>query len=346
MNYNPYYDQQDFQQHKYQDQSTLHLLDWGLQRLRQRRSSNRPDHLRESLRRLLLGNLETDLAELRLELSVCHTFSNGSCECFELALDIGSLVNTRATLLFPHDRRPQSPVFICLHGHQLEGRQWTKTAGPAAALSQAGYACLCPDLLGLGESRGVTENITRGNIAYDLLVHDALMLGWNLNGLRLWTLERWMQELGSHDLFSQRLNGLACAGFSLGGELALYLSALHTEIAPVYISDYACDWQASYWSKLHCRCAYVPGLMRMAELVDIYRLIVPRPLALEVSRYDHSFPWQATQQLLKQVSACYGDFKGPRFHPVVKESEHVFNCAPQTLAFLETAIDEMIDGKG
>ncbi len=150
-----------------------------------------------------------------------------------------------------------------------------------------------------------------------------------------------MREVGAHDMFSQRINGFACAGFSLGGEMALYLGALHTEIAPVYISDYACAWEASYWSKLHCKCAYIPGLMRLAELADIYRLIAPRALALEVSRYDRSFPWQDTQQLLEQVGAYYDDLsKGSHFHSVVKESEHVFNCTPQTLAFLEAMIGE------
>jgi pimeloyl-ACP methyl ester carboxylesterase len=344
VKYNPYYDQVEFQQHKYEDQPTLRLLDWGLERLRQTISSMQPDHLREALRRLLLATVETDLAELELDLRVRRTFSQGQCDGFDLTLDIGGIIDARATLLFPHHRRQGSPVFLCLHGHQHEGRQWTVSAGPAAALTRAGYACLCPDLPGLGESRGATENGARGNITYDLLVHNALLLGWTLNGLRLWILEKWIQEVTAHTLFNQRIDSLACAGFSLGGELALYLGALHSEIEPVYISDYACSWQASYWSKLHCRCAYVPGLMRIADLVDVYRLIAPRALALEVSRYDRSFPWQDTQQLLTQVSRCYDELSArPRFHHVVKESDHAFHCAPQTLAFLEKMM--VLDGK-
>lgn len=340
MGYNPYYDQVDFQAHKYEDQPALGLLDWGLRRLVQRRASEPPDDLRAALRQSLLGVVESDLAELPIEFRVGASSRQAECDCWELSLDLGGLVEARATFILPRRRLPRSPLYLCLHGHQHEGRQWTIRAGPAAALTRAGYACLCPDLLGLGETRGDTDNLVRGNITYDLVVHDALMLGWSLNGLRLWTLERWLELVESHAFFGPWTGGIASAGFSLGGELALLLSALDQRIAPLYISDYACSWQASYWSKLHCRCAYMPGLMRLADLVDLYRLVAPRPLALEVSRFDASFPWPDTEQLLEQIGAHYYRLGArPRMHWVVKDSEHSFHCAPETLSFLESTID-------
>ena len=236
MKYNPYYDQEEFQEHKYEDQPTLRLLDWCLGSLSRTRSAWRPQCLRARLRQLLLGPIEADLADLELDLAVRRARSSGDQERVELSLDIGGLIESRATLILPSDRRPGVPTFICLHGHHHEGRRWTVEEGPAAALTRAGYACLSPDVLGLGESRGATENVTRGSITYDLLVHNALLLGWSLNGLRLWVLERWMQEVRHNDRLGEQVSRFACAGFSLGGELALYLSALHTEIEPIYIS--------------------------------------------------------------------------------------------------------------
>ena len=335
MKFNPYYDQEEFQRWKYHDQPTLRLLDWSLKRLRQSRSSWSPEQLRAGLRRLLLEQIEIDLADLALDLAVRRVHASDGQERFELSLDLGGLVESRATLIVPPDRRPDAPVFVCLHGHQHEGRQWTVEEGPAAALTRAGYACLAPDVLGLGESRGATEDLTRGGIAYDLLIHDALLLGWSLNGLRLWVLEQWMQQVRQSAELGEEVGRFACAGFSLGGELALFLSALHPEIEPVYISHYACPWEASYWSKLHCKCAYVPGLMRLTDLAGIVKLIAPRALAVEAGRRDRSFPWKDTERMLREVSAHYARISAPeRFHQVVDGGDHVFHCHPRTLAFL------------
>lgn len=75
--------------------------------------------------------------------------------------------------------------------------------------------------------------------------------------------------------------------------------------------------------------------MRLADLTDIYKLIAPRALAIEVGRKDQSFPWKDTEQLLDLVSAHYAHVSTEqRFHQTVKEGDHVFGCAPQTLAFL------------
>ena len=335
VKFNPYYDQEEFQAYKYYDQPALRLLDWCLGRLQRGRSPWQPERLRARLRRLFLARIEADLADLAIRLAVRDVPSAHGGERFELSLDLGGLIESRATLTLPSGQRPDAPLFLCLHGHQHEGRQWTVTEGPAAALARAGYACLSPDVLGLGESRGATDKVVRGSITYDLLVHDALLLGWSLNGLRLWVLERWMQAIRQSDRLGKRVGRFACAGFSLGGELALYLAALHTGIEPVYISHYACPWEASYWSKLHCKCAYVPGLMRLADLEDIYKLVAPRALAVEVGRKDRSFSWEDTEQLLGRIGAHYARVSArERFHRVVSEGDHVFDCAPQTLAFL------------
>jgi pimeloyl-ACP methyl ester carboxylesterase len=336
MKYNPYYDQEQFQRHKYADQPTLRLLDWGLERLKQRQVQRGPDELRVHLRQLLLTQVENDLVDLQPVMSILQIDMTEGFKRYELAMDLGGLVELRSTLIWPVHRRPGSPVFICLHGHQHEGRQWTIEEGPAAVLSRAGYACFCPDLLGLGENRGVTENAVRGNITYDLLVHNALLLGWSLNGLRLWVIEQWLKAVKDSDCFGEPIRQLACAGFSLGGELALFLSALHTEIEPVYISSYSCSWEASYWSKLHCKCAYIPGLLRLTDTGDVYTLIVPRPLVIETGRQDQSFPWQDTEILLEQVSAAYRKADREKFLcRVVQDCDHAFGCASQTLNFLE-----------
>jgi hypothetical protein len=344
MKYNPYYDQAEFQQHKYADQPTLHLLDWELERLVERQRQLSPADSRKYLHQILLAQIEADLQDLKTTLSIDHVDTVNGLMRYELTLDLGGVIESRATLLWPISSPHPTPVFICLHGHQHEGRQWTVNNGPAAVLSKAGYVCFCPDVLGLGENRGETENVIRGNISYDLVVHNALLLGWNLNGLRIWVLERWLQALTDCDCFmGGAIHQFACAGFSLGGELALFMSALHTEIEPIYISGYACSWKASYWSKLHCKCAYVPGLARLLDTLDVYRLLLPRPLVVEAGCQDQSFPWTDTQPLLEQIGREYKDAAAEDFFSWVKQdSDHVFDCTPQTLNFLQW----MIHGKG
>lgn len=341
MNFNPYFNNKEFQKNKYIDQPTLQLLDWAQKRIQAKRSHEKPEALRENLKRLLLDPIEADLAGLDIDMAITGEQSVNDRKNIDLCLNIGQLVESRATLTLPSSRKIDSPVFICLHGHHHEGRHWSLEKGPAAVLSQAGYVCLAPDLLGLGDSRGDTEDTDRSAIAYDLLTHNALLLGWSLNGLRIWTLKQWMRKLKELNTSGFQEKHFACAGFSLGGELALYLSALNPEIEPVYISHYGCPWEESYWTKLHCKCAYIPGLMRKASLIDLFKLIVPRVLAVEASREDSSFPFEGTERMIQQLKEYYMKHSAENhFHYLVKNGDHEFHCDPKTLSFLAQHIPE------
>jgi dienelactone hydrolase len=339
--YDPYYNQEEFQEYKYDDQPTLRLLDWTLKRRQGEKSFQEPGSLRRNIQRFLLHQVEADLAGLEIDLTIAEEHCDNKNKYVELLLNIGHVVEYRATLAIPSNNNINTPVFLCLHGHQHEGRHWTLKKGPGAALTRAGYICLAPDIPGLGDSRGVTENTTRSTITYDLLIHNALLIGWSLNGLRIWVLKQWMHKLKQHKKLGKQVKRFACAGFSLGGELALYLSTIFPGIAPVYISHYCCPWEQSYWSKLHCKCAYLPGLMRLTSLTDIYKLIAPRALAVEVGRQDKSFPIEGTMRLLEQLKKHYGSISVKNnFHYLVKKNGHVFHCEPKTLSFLAQHVSQ------
>ena len=338
MSWDPYLEREELARHKLTDQPTLRLAE-HLREVLARRPRLAPEVARATLQQALVGPAVREaLDSLPTRLLVRGrqpVASEPELERWELELDIGDglLVNRASLLRWRRAPRDHS-LMLALHGHQHEGREWTCRDGPARDLIAAGFHCLAPDVLGLGETRGSEGHEARGARAYELLVMDLALLGCTLNGLRVWTLQRWLTEAcAAAPLDLPTRAGVA--GFSLGGELALFLAALDPTLSPVAVSHYCCPWEHSYWQKLHCRCAYVPGLMTELSMAELFAAVAPRPLALDVAREDRSFPWEPTRTLLADIGALYAQAGATeRLQAQVWDGEHRFRTAPATREFL------------
>lgn len=233
----------------------------------------------------------------------------------------GSIVRTHAVLQVEHDvwmpfylLEPSRPklderglkrCYICPHGHQGAGA--ASIAGVAGVpavddavrkfnydyglrLARMGYVTVCPDARGWGYRRdrkgqGDDENsYLRGTCLNQARMAEPL--GLTVAGLNAWDNMRLIDYLETRGDIA--MDDLGCFGFSGGGYMTLYLSALDPRVRKAFVSGYLYGVDDSL---LHlngnCSCNYTPGLWRLLDMGDIASLVAPRPLLVQSCEKDH-----------------------------------------------------------
>ena len=204
-----------------------------------------------------------------------------------------------------HPSQKSKGTFIALAGHNGAGKE--SVAGikdnPAVKdkiekynydyglyLSRLGYTVICPDPRGFGERR---EKATQGDedekylkSSCKELAQSAIALGFTLQGLNVWDTMRLISYLEERDDIDT--TDLGVVGFSGGGMLALYTSALDERIKYTMISGYFYGYEESLLElNSNCPCNYVPSIFTYFDMGDIASLIAPRPLAIQSCMNDH-----------------------------------------------------------
>lgn len=234
---------------------------------------------------------------------------------------VGGIVRTHAMLQVERDvwmpfylLEPQSPkldahgckrCYICPHGHQGAGAASVAgvTGVPAVddavrkfnydyglRLARMGYVTVCPDARGWGYRRdwkgqGDDENsYLRGTCLNQARMAEPL--GLTVAGLNAWDNMRLIDYLETRGDIA--MDELGCFGFSGGGYMTLYLSALDPRVRKAFVSGYLYGVDDSL---LHlngnCSCNYTPGLWRLLDMGDIASLVAPRPLLVQSCEKDH-----------------------------------------------------------
>lgn len=233
----------------------------------------------------------------------------------------GGIVRTHAMLQVERDvwmpfylLEPQSPkldargrkcCYVCPHGHQGAGAASVAgvTGVPAVddavrkfnydyglRLARMGYVTVCPDARGWGYRRdwkgqGDDENsYLRGTCLNQARMAEPL--GLTVAGLNAWDNMRLIDYLETRGDIA--MDDLGCFGFSGGGYMTLYLSALDPRVRKAFVSGYLYGVDDSL---LHlngnCSCNYTPGLWRLLDMGDIASLVAPRPLLVQSCEKDH-----------------------------------------------------------
>jgi dienelactone hydrolase len=173
-------------------------------------------------------------------------------------------------LMSPVDRVGQLPGLLIYPGHgtirQTAGLEPSPHKYNALALAQAGYVTLTIEGRGFGEL-GQVDHLTLDNIAR--------LMGRTWLGIVLGDGLRALDYLQARD--DVRPDRLGTTGLGLGGGLALYTAALDERVRAVVVQNYLGGDIDPVAVQGH-GCDFVPGIRRYAELSDIARLIVPRPV--------------------------------------------------------------------
>ncbi len=217
--------------------------------------------------------------------------------------------------------RPNGAAVLVLHGHG-GGKELTEAF--AEELAQAGFLAACPDERGSGERRerfeqGDEEALRRGN-SHRELMQAALGFGQSLIGLAVWDLMRLADVVA--DLPEVRGGKLGCAGFSGGGQQALWLAALDERMEAAVTGGYFYGMRDSLLRMSNnCACNYVPMMWKTMDMGDLGAMIAPRALWIASGESDPLNGQRGLENVYEQVAvtktayALYPD-KGQLVHHV------------------------------
>lgn len=161
-----------------------------------------------------------------------------------------------------------------------------------------GYVVFCPDPPGYGERTEPIpsedprfwEGKTKSSLESSCkdLAQTAEALGLSLTALEIWDLMR-LTDFACDCAEVKKVNGTAqigCAGFSGGGQYAMWLAALDGRIRIAVVSGYVHGYYDSMLECHLCPCNYAPDLWKLGDISDICSLIAPRPLFVENGTED------------------------------------------------------------
>jgi len=243
-------------------------------------------------------------------------------------------------VLTPHKPVPHKTL-IALHGHGTFGVKsivGIANSAPETQFVQAfnmdygrqlalhGFRVYAPLL------RGFAERMETPPIDGDMwqsscktLSLNAMLCGKTLLGMRLMDVMRLIDYIYTRHEAAK----LGCVGFSGGGTLGMYLTALDDRIGCAYLSGSVNTFRDSLMSIEHCACNYVPGILQYAEMGDLAGLIAPRPLLVEAGEHDPIYPIAGTKQAietLRQIYDCFDANECLTLH--VFDGEHRWDGSP------------------
>jgi len=193
-----------------------------------------------------------------------------------------------ALLFVPEEPQSECPAVVYV---DPRGKAAAAQSDGVERLLDLGFAVLAVDCRGYGETydpRGAYQ----GESEY-LAVTDSVLLGRHLFGMRVWDIIRSADYLLTRKEIDPARIG--CAGEGIGGLLALFAGALDERFAWVATSGMLCTyvpekewldgsvpwgWQPGKYDKVPMS-AFIPNILKHADIPDVARLIVNRPLLLD-----------------------------------------------------------------
>jgi dienelactone hydrolase len=227
-------------------------------------------------------------------------------------------IKVPAYVLLPTNKKGPLPAVIACHGHGYGSREviglnpdgTNRTDHNhlykdfALELVKRGYIVLIPEVMGFGDRR-LKEDIGNDpseNSCFHLATY-LLMLGKTLAGQRVYEMIKGIDYLYSrNEVDSTRIG---CMGFSGGGQICAFTSALDERIKAVVVSGYTNTFKASILSIKHCIDNYLPGILQYAEMPDLIGLIAPRPLMIESGINDPIFPVAGAEKAFSKIKKIY-----------------------------------------
>ncbi|MFN2153091.1 MAG: alpha/beta hydrolase family protein, partial [Anaerolineales bacterium] len=199
----------------------------------------------------------------------------------------------------------------------------------AGQLARRGYMVFVPELRGFGqrlEDPDHREGEAQWISSCYAVGVNALLLGKTLLGLRVYDIMRLIDYIRTRP--EPLTESLGCVGLSGGGMATLFTTALDQRITCAVVSGYFNTFRDSIMAIRHCLCNFVPGIIKVAEMVDIARLVAPRPLLIETGTHDPLFPTTATQRAYKELQQTYDIFDADQNLDIdIFEGEHAWSGA-------------------
>ncbi|WP_099468690.1 dienelactone hydrolase family protein [Konateibacter massiliensis] len=201
-------------------------------------------------------------------------------------------------------------------------------------LARLGYVTLCPDIRGFGERREEAlqsdddMSFVSGSCFH--LAHMAEPLGQTVIGMNVWDMMCLLNYIETRGEWKS--DKVGCVGFSGGGLLTLWLSALDDRIGKSLISGYLYGYKDSLLElNGNCSCNYVPHLWEYVDMGDIAAMLAPRPVIIQSCKEDHLNGKRGLENVREQLEImkqayCVLNKEGQMIHDV-REGGHSFHHA-------------------
>ena len=228
----------------------------------------------------------------------------------ECAIKYRGAIESPATLLIPHNLVAPTAGVLAIHGHG-PGRDYVTGAVDsdnnndyARLLVDRGYVVLAPDITNFGDRRDPLDLAGR----YDRERCDVQFLRGVAAGI--WPVSHessewrsWVDALISHPLVDPARIG--ALGLSLGGRTTGMCAALDPRVRAAVVSGSLNTLRERFLFGQGCVKNLVPGLLALADLPDLYALIAPRPLFLELGADDTTSPEIFAQEAYRRIHTAY-----------------------------------------
>lgn len=297
-----------------------------LEALRRQAKADRrraPDAETPQQRRLaLMDKLQRALGEFPergrpLNAEVLERRDLGDVALEKIAYSTMESVHVPVLVLKPVNGTEPLSAVLASHGHgngQFDAIGWgvdgseLKEAGIhnrfALQLARLGMLVVVPEIMGFGSRRMAADvkNPATAN-SCGTLSSQLLMHGRTLAGMRVFEAIRAIDYIQSRPDVDPDKIGVF--GFSGGGLVAAYTSALDERIKATALCSWVNTFAGSILAMRHCIDNYLPGILREAEQPELAGLIAPRRLFVEAGEKDRIFPVQHVFEALDVLKGIY-----------------------------------------
>jgi hypothetical protein len=233
-------------------------------------------------------------------------------------IDVGPFIAATLWVNIPGDLREgeRRPAILCWHGHGQFGKDSVmgNASTPARRaeiaehnydygrqMAQAGFVTFAIDWIGCGERNDSQKPHFLSQIGSrdwcNIYYLHATMLGMTSLSINV------THGMAATDFVSSLpfvdANRLGVMGLSGGGTMTLWSALCDERLRAVEIICYS-DLFANFGihDTNYCGMQVAPGLFKLVDLPDLQGLLAPRPLLIDIGRYDTCF-------LVDSALACY-----------------------------------------
>jgi hypothetical protein len=220
-------------------------------------------------------------------------------------------------VLVPEGDGTRRAGLLCIHGHGAGKGDvvGVSTQDPAQAgrvaeanytyalqFTRRGYVTVAPDLRAFGERRDA-ERGRPGRDQCDNTFFKAALLGLTPLALDLADLRLVVDyALQRPDIDAGRFG---CVGLSLGGRMTMYLAGLDDRIRAAVSSGALNTFRERLTSFAGCGSQFLPGLLREGDTPELFGLVAPRPLLLELGTQDGTSPELYAADVYRGIRRAY-----------------------------------------
>jgi dienelactone hydrolase len=165
-------------------------------------------------------------------------------------------------------------------------------------LAEAGYVVLAVDVAGVGEL---------AELNYMRLVRQGLLVGVPLKRLMLEEVHTAMDYMVSRPEVDAKRVGTM--GMSLGGELAMFAGILDPRVKFVVSSGFFSSYRDYAFTS--AASLFIPGILRVGDIPDLAAMVAPRPMLLQVGRYDSLIDVKRVGPYYAKVQQAYAGAGAP-----------------------------------